>query len=116
MGSELGGGGACVGFGVSSFRTNPALPHQTYPNWTEQPLGEKGKASPSYAIVKDARGCWEVVGTVTSGLVQSEHLQTLRNREKENRRREEQPKIAMHDADGFDDVANVISEYRPLKF
>jgi nitrogen fixation/metabolism regulation signal transduction histidine kinase len=30
------------------------------------------------------------------------HLQTTRNREKENRRREEQPKIAMHEADGFE--------------
>jgi hypothetical protein len=29
------------------------------------------------------------VGTATSGLVQPEHLQTTRNREKENRRREE---------------------------
>lgn len=39
------------------------------------------------------------VGTAASGLVQPERLQTTRNREKENRRREEQPKLAMHEAD-----------------
>jgi hypothetical protein len=37
-----------------------ALPHQTWPDWVEQPFVEEGKASPSYAIVRDARGCWEV--------------------------------------------------------
>src|ERR1700743_1474336 len=35
------------------------LPHQTCPNWVEQPFVEEGKVSPSYATVKDARGCWE---------------------------------------------------------
>jgi hypothetical protein len=69
----------------------------------EQPFAEEGKASPSYAIVKDARGCWGGdVGTATSGLVQPEHLQTTRSREKTNRRCEDQPKIAMDDADGFE--------------
>jgi len=37
------------------------LPHQTWPNWVEQPIVEEGKASPSYAIVRDARGCQEVI-------------------------------------------------------
>jgi hypothetical protein len=37
-----------------------ALPQQTWPNWVEQPFVEEGKASPLYAIVRDARGCWEV--------------------------------------------------------
>ena len=62
MGSELGGGvaeDACVGFGVSSFGP-PGFAHQTWPNWVEQPFVKEGKASPSYAFVRDARGCWEV--------------------------------------------------------
>ena len=42
------------------------------------------------------------VGTATRGLVQPEHLQATRNREKKNRRRVEQPKIAMHEADGLE--------------
>ena len=48
------------------------LPHQTWPNWVEQPIVEEGKASPSYAIVRDARGCREVIRTPTSALVQTE--------------------------------------------
>ena len=62
MGSELGGGvagDACVGFGVSSFGPSGFAPSDL------AELGgatfvEEGKASPSYAIVRDARGCWEV--------------------------------------------------------
>jgi hypothetical protein len=37
-----------------------ALPHQTWLDWVEQPFVEEGKASPSYAIVRDARGRCEV--------------------------------------------------------
>jgi hypothetical protein len=36
------------------------LPHPTWPKWVEQLFVEEGKASPFYAIVRDARGCWEV--------------------------------------------------------
>jgi hypothetical protein len=44
----------------SQVLDHPALPRQTWPDWVEQPFVEESKASPSYAIVRDARGCWEV--------------------------------------------------------
>jgi hypothetical protein len=62
VGSELGGGAAwdaCGGFGISSFGS-PGFALSDLPNWIQQPFGEEGKASPSYAIVRDVRGCWEV--------------------------------------------------------
>jgi hypothetical protein len=56
IGSESGGGvagDACVGFGSSSFGPSGFAPSDL----VEQPFVEEGKASPSYAIVRDARGC-----------------------------------------------------------
>ena len=63
VGSELCGGvagDACGWLWDLKFPDHPALPHQTWSNWMEQPFGEEVKASPSYATVRDARGCWEV--------------------------------------------------------
>ena len=42
------------------------------------------------------------VGTAASGLMQTEHLQTACDREKENRGRKEQSNIAVYQADRFE--------------
>jgi len=62
IGSELGGGvaGVLALASGSQVSDHPALPHQTLPNWVEKPFVEEAKASPSYAILRYARGCWEV--------------------------------------------------------
>jgi hypothetical protein len=60
MASELGGGvarDACVGFGVSSFGPSSFAPSDLAE--LGGPFVEEDKVSPSYAIVRDARGCWE---------------------------------------------------------
>jgi len=62
IGSELGGGvaGVLALASGSQVSDHPALPHQTLPNWVEKPFVEEAKAFPSYAILRYARGCWEV--------------------------------------------------------
>jgi hypothetical protein len=116
MGSELGGGGACVGIGVSSFGPSSFAPSD---------LGELGgatfrgedKASPSYVIVNDARGFLEVrrnchersrcsPNICRPPVIAKKRIVGAKNSPRQR---------CMRRMD-WSDAANVISEYRPLKF